>query len=63
MAESYGAIGMRATKPQEVMPMLEEAMKIDDRPVVMDFWVEKEENVYPMVPAGASLLEMVEGDE
>jgi acetolactate synthase-1/2/3 large subunit len=39
--------------------VLEKAMAINDRPVVMDFKVEEHENCYPMVPAGAALDEMV----
>ena len=63
LAESYGAVGMRATTPDQIVPTLEKAMEINDRPVVMDFVVNEEENCYPMVPAGAALYEMVEGDE
>lgn len=63
LAESYGAIGLRAKKPVDVVPVLQEAMKVKDKPVVMDFVVKAEENVYPMVPAGASLSEMIEGEE
>lgn len=62
LAESYGAVGMRASTPAEMKDMLQKAMKINDRPVVMDFIVEAEENCYPMVPAGAALNEMVEGE-
>ncbi len=61
LAESYGAAGFRITNPEEMKSVLEEAMKINDRPVVMDFVVEEEENCYPMVPAGAAIDEMVEG--
>lgn len=63
LAESYGAPGFRATNPEEMYEVLEKAMKINDRPVVMDFQVEEHENCYPMVPAGAALDEMVEGDK
>jgi acetolactate synthase-1/2/3 large subunit len=58
LAEAYGAVGLRATKPSEVVPVLEEAIATP-RPVIMDFVVEKEENVYPMVPAGKSITEML----
>ncbi|MCP4727188.1 MAG: biosynthetic-type acetolactate synthase large subunit [bacterium] len=60
LAESYGAAGMRAVRPEEVKPVIEEAMKIKDGPVVVEFIVAGDENVFPMVPAGASLLEMRE---
>ncbi len=62
MAESYGAVGLRATNPKEMQEVLDKAMKIKDGPVLMDFSVVKEENCYPMVPSGAALYEMVESD-
>jgi acetolactate synthase I/II/III large subunit len=62
LAEAYGAVGMRATHPDEVKIVLEAAMMITDRPVVMDFVVKQEENVYPMIPAGMSYYDMVEAD-
>jgi len=58
LAEAYGAVGFRTSDPREVAPILKEAMKTP-KPVIMDFHVSKEENVYPMVPAGASLTEMI----
>lgn len=63
LAESYGAVGFRATNAKEMDEVLKEAMAINDRPVVMDFRVEERENCYPMVPAGAALNEMVLGEE
>ncbi len=62
LAESYGATGFRATTPHELEPMLEKAMEIDNRPVVMDIIIPEEENCFPMVPAGAALNEMIEGE-
>lgn len=62
LAESYGAVGLRATNPKEMDEILEQAMAVNDRPVVMDFQVEEHENCYPMVPSGAALNEMVEGE-
>ncbi len=58
LAEAYGAVGLRATKPEEVEDVLSKGL-FSDKTVVMDFVVEKEENVYPMVPAGASITEML----
>jgi acetolactate synthase-1/2/3 large subunit len=58
LAESYGAVGLRATKPHEVVPTLEKAFSLP-HPVLMDFRVSREENVYPMVPAGASIKNML----
>jgi len=63
LAESYGAAGFRATNAKEMEEVLEKAMAINDRPVVMDFRVEERENCYPMVPSGAALNEMVLGEE
>ena len=58
LAEAYGAVGLRAVRPEEVEPVLREALAVK-RPVIMDFHVEKEEGVYPMVPAGAPITEML----
>ncbi|MBN2468451.1 MAG: biosynthetic-type acetolactate synthase large subunit [Deltaproteobacteria bacterium] len=58
LAEAYGAVGLRATKPEEVVPVIETALATP-RPVIMDFVVEPEEGVYPMVPAGAPINKML----
>jgi acetolactate synthase-1/2/3 large subunit len=58
LAEAYGAVGLRATTPAEVESVLAEGLSIP-KPVIMDFIVEKEEGVYPMVPAGAAITEML----
>ena len=58
LAEAFGAVGLRATKPDEVEAVIAEALKTP-RPVLMDFVVEPEECVYPMVPAGAPITEML----
>lgn len=58
LAEAYGAVGMRATKPSEVEPVLKEAIKVKS-PVLMDFRVDKMEKVFPMVPAGGAINEMI----
>ena len=57
LAEAYGAVGLRATKPEEVVPALKKAFSIPE-PVIIDFEVDPEENVYPMVPAGEALNQM-----
>ena len=57
LADAYGAVGLRATKPEEVLPTLRNAFSIP-KPVLIDFVVEREENVYPMVPAGEPLHQM-----
>ena len=58
LAEAYGAVGLRATKPEEVEPVIREALNTP-RPVIMDFKVEPEECVMPMVPAGKAMHEML----
>ncbi len=58
LAEAYGAVGLRATKKSEVVPVIKEAFATDNL-VIMDFFVAKEENVYPMVPAGKATTEML----
>lgn len=58
LAEAYGAVGLRATRPDEVEPTLKKGLSIK-KPVIMDFVVEPEECVYPMVPAGAPITEML----
>ena len=57
LAEAYGAVGLRATKPEEVVPTLKKAFSLS-KPVVIDFVVDPEENVYPMVPTGEPLNQM-----
>ncbi len=59
LAEAYGAIGMRATKVEEVIPVIKAALAVKDRPVIMDFKVDPFEDVYPMVPAGQPLNKML----
>jgi acetolactate synthase-1/2/3 large subunit len=58
LAEAYGAIGLRATRPEEVVPVIQEALRTP-LPVLMDFVVEPEEGVYPMVPAGEAIDRML----
>jgi len=60
IAEAYGAKGIRVTGSEEVKPALRKALSIP-APVILDFKIAPEENVYPMVPAGAALNQMVEG--
>ncbi|RKY67356.1 MAG: biosynthetic-type acetolactate synthase large subunit [Candidatus Latescibacterota bacterium] len=60
LAEAYGIKGMRIEHPSEVRDAIEEALK-EPGPVLMDFRIEREENVFPMVPAGKALHEMIGG--
>ncbi len=57
LAEAYGAVGLRATRPDEVEAMIREAFAIK-KPVLMDFVVDPEEGVYPIVPPGKNLCQM-----
>ncbi len=58
LADAYGAKGFRATQVSEVEDVLRAGLETPHT-VIMDFVVEREENVYPMVPAGASITEML----
>ena len=58
LAEAYGAVGLRAEKPGDVERVIMKALSTP-KPVIMDFIVEREESVYPMVPAGAPISEML----
>jgi len=58
LAEAYGAVGLRATRPEEVESVLRQGLA-ERKPVIMDFVVESEEGVYPMVPSGAPITEML----
>ncbi|MCM8779324.1 MAG: biosynthetic-type acetolactate synthase large subunit [Candidatus Omnitrophica bacterium] len=60
LAESYGAVGIRVTKKEEVRPAIEKALSIDNT-VFIDFQVDPEENVFPMVPAGEAIDRMIGG--
>ncbi len=60
LAESYGHVGIRVEKAEDVQQALEDAVgKYKDRLVFIDFITDREENVYPMIPAGAGLNEMI----
>ncbi len=61
LAEAYGAVGIRVTSPGEVVPALEKAMEINDRPVIMDFQVTSEENVFPMVAPASPIHQIIGG--
>jgi acetolactate synthase-1/2/3 large subunit len=59
VAEAYGADGIEVTRKSEVKDAIKKALK-SDKPVFIDFKVTREENVFPMVPAGAAINEFVE---
>ena len=52
-AEAMGCAAFRVDTPEDVLPVIEKANSIDDRPVVIDFRTDASEKVFPMVPAGA----------
>ena len=60
IANAYGIEGVKVEASEDVMPALKAAIDCDG-PFVMDFRVEREENVFPMVPAGAAINEMIGG--
>ncbi len=60
IANAYGIDGIKVESADEVMPALKDALDCDG-PFVMDFRIEREENVFPMVPAGAAINEMIGG--
>jgi len=59
LADAYGIPARRVTRRDEVLPAMEWAESVTDRPVLIDFVVEKQDIVYPMVPAGADLHNMI----
>ncbi|MDD4898655.1 MAG: acetolactate synthase large subunit [Methanocellales archaeon] len=59
LAEAYGALGIEVVKPSEVKSAIEEAVT-SDKPAVIDFKIDPEENVLPMVPAGAAINEIID---
>jgi acetolactate synthase-1/2/3 large subunit len=59
LAESYGHVGMRIENPSDVEGALKEAIALKDRLVFMDFITDQAENVYPMIPGGKGLSEMI----
>lgn len=61
LAEAYGAMGLRATKPEEVKPALKKAFS-SSAPAVIDFVVAREEDIFPMVAPGAPISQMIGGE-
>lgn len=59
LAESYGHVGMKIEQPGDVEGAIREAIALKDRLVFMDFITDQNENVYPMIPAGAGQNEMI----
>jgi len=63
LAEAYGAVGLRAERPEDVDAVIEKALSVDDRSVVIDFRCDSKEMCFPMVPAGASNDDIIVGPE
>ena len=63
LAEAYGHVGMKIEKAGDVEGALKEAMKLKDRLVFMDFITDETENVFPMIPGGKGLSEMILAEE
>ncbi|MGZ4138047.1 MAG: thiamine pyrophosphate-dependent enzyme, partial [Actinomycetota bacterium] len=61
LADAYGAVGLRAEHPDEVVAVIEKALSVEDRSVVIDFRCDPGEMVFPMVPAGASNDDIIIG--
>jgi acetolactate synthase-1/2/3 large subunit len=59
LAEAYDAIGIRVDNLRDVEGALKRAMEVNDRPTIIDFRISREENVFPMIPAGQSIEEMM----
>ena len=59
LAEAFGIFGARVTDKKGVIPAIEDAMNYDG-PAIVDFIVEQEENVYPMIPSGLTVHDMIE---
>jgi acetolactate synthase-1/2/3 large subunit len=61
VAQAYGAKGIRVEKKSDVAKAIKKALSIKNKPTVLDFIVQEEENVFPMVPAGEAINRMIEG--
>jgi len=60
LAEAFGAIGINVTTPEEVDAAIIKALESTDRPVLINFEIDKDEKVYPIVPPGAGINEQIE---
>ncbi len=62
VAEAFGAVGIRVETEEQMHAAIQRSLEVQDRPVVVDFIVDPEENCYPMIPSGQSVKEMILGD-
>ena len=63
LAEAYGAVGLRVTKHQDIEPAIRKAMDVKDVPTIIDFRIAKEENVFPMIPSGKGVRDIIFGEQ
>jgi len=62
LAEAYGCLGLRARTPAELDQVIDQALANQDGPTIIDVRVRRQEKVFPMVPAGAPLNDMIDGE-
>jgi acetolactate synthase-1/2/3 large subunit len=60
LAEAFGAVGINVTKPEEVDDAILRALDSKDRPVLINFEIDKDDKVFPIVPPGAPINELIE---
>ena len=63
LADAFGGVGFRVTRPGDVDGVIAEMLRVDDRPCIVDVAVDKTENCFPMIPSGAAHNEMLLGPE
>ncbi len=63
IAEGFGAVGITVEKPSDVLDALKQAKEINDAPVVVDFRVDYQAKVLPMVPPGKSLKDIIDEED
>jgi acetolactate synthase I/II/III large subunit len=63
LAEAYGCVGLRCERAEDVEATLDKAFAVRDTPVLVDFRVQQDEKVFPMVPAGGSNDDIIESAE
>lgn len=59
LAEAYGAVGIRVTKPEDIPTAVRQSLEVCDMPCLMDFRIAREANVLPMIPAGGTVDDML----
>ncbi len=62
LADAYGCLGLRARTPAELDQVIDQALANQDGPTIIDVRVRRQEKVFPMVPAGAPLNDMIDGE-